>query len=244
MNLKIFTYNVRGLPFISDKWLNPLVTWFSSDSNEYDFICLQEVFTPEKVAMLRPTLESNYAVYEPTTSTRPFNSGLITAIKRSWQVLKEEFISFNLTAGAELLADKGFHAFHLKHATGYELVLINTHMQSDNFTNYFALCYNSAAVRNSQAAQIYTYLRGAKPHLIVGDINSEVEPHEDMVYLTGVSHGIKKHTFIPTGEDLDHIVIVPKFYGTHKLPSVKDIRILNKLKCSDHWALDILVNIV
>ena len=239
MKLNIFSYNIHGLPIIADSWIQPLATWFT-DCCQYDFICLQEVFTADKALTLSSPLEKNdYALYGPVTSLKPLNSGLLTGIKRSWQVLKEEFVSFNNTAGIELIANKGFHAFHLKHTvSGSELVLINVHMQSDNWSNYG---FDTRAIRKTQAEQICNYVRSfAVPNLIVGDINSEVEPHENFVFLTGPIHGIKKHTYIPTGEDLDHVVTVPDKSSTVKL---RELTVLHKLKCSDHWAMHVVLSV-
>jgi len=238
MKLNIFSYNIHGLPFISDSWIQPLATWFS-EAMTYDFICLQEVFTEDRVLTLTKPLEKNdYVVYGPVASTRPLNSGLLTGIKRTWQVLNSEFISFKETAGIEIIANKGFHAFHLKHnVLGLELVLINVHMQSDHWSNYG---FDTALIRKLQAGQICDYLRAfGLPHLIVGDINSEDPPHEDFVYLTGQAHGIKKHTYIPSGEDLDHVVIV----STVCKWTLRELTVLNKLKCSDHWAIHVVLSI-
>lgn len=236
MKVNIFSYNIHGLPFIADSWIQPLASWFS-DIIVYDFICLQEVFTADKANAIAAPLEKNdYAVYGAVSSMKPLNSGLLTGIKRSWQVLKSEFISFKETAGIELIANKGFHAFHIRHSkTGLELVLINAHMQSDNWSNYG---FDTSAIRKAQAVQICDYLRGlGLRNLIVGDINSEVSPHEELVYLTGPCQGIKKHTYIPTGEDLDHVAT---FASKWKL---SELTVLNKLKCSDHWAIHAVLSI-
>jgi hypothetical protein len=112
-------------------------------------------------------------------------------------------------------------------------------MQSDHWSNYG---FDTVLIRKLQAGQICDYLRAfGLPNLIVGDINSEESPHGDFVYLTGQAHGIKKHTYIPSGEDLDHVVIVPTVNRLHC--QVRELTVLNKLKCSDHWAIHVVLSI-
>lgn len=241
MKLNIFSYNIHGLPFIADSWIKPLATWFD-EGVAYDFISLQEVFTTDKATMVRTPLEKHdYAVYIPSVESLLLNSGLLTGIKKTWQVLKEEFISFKDKAGIELIANKGFHAFRLKHSvSGLELVLINVHMQSEHWSNY---CFDTQAIRKTQAEQICTYLRQFDlPNLVVGDINSEVPPHEEFVFLTGPVHGIKKHTYIPTGEDLDHVCCCSSSSSSRF--ALHELTVINKLKCSDHWAIHVVLTVV
>ena len=245
MNIKIFSYNVYGLPFMPDSWAYPLATWF--DGSDYDFICLQEVFTQGRVDVLTKSLIKNgYTVIKPNDFKDRKNllsSGLLTGIKNSsWKIVSDTFITYNESVGAELLANKGFHCIELENKiTGLPLLIINTHMQSDNPTTYFGGCMDTKPIRKSQAQQIYDFLSSWKPmqHVLIGDLNCEIEAHEEIKHLTGANAGISKHTFPSTGEDLDHVAILPKFWSKFVAPIVKNVMVLVKLKWSDHWPIHV-----
>ena len=238
MLLKIFSYNIHGLPYLPDQWTSPLGLWFKN--TDYDFICLQEVFTVGRTSFLSNSLQKEgYTVCKPNDFLERQNllgSGLITAVKSdTWSVESEGFIQFKESVGAENLANKGVHWLILEHrVSGKPLLLINTHMQADHPFNYFTGCLD---------AQLYEFIKtlsGIK-HIIVGDLNSETEAHEELQYLTGSSSGIKKHTFEPTGEDLDHVAFFYKFWP--KRPVLKVLSILSNLWWSDHWPLHAIIEI-
>lgn len=247
MLLKIFSYNIHGLPFFSDSWTSPLALWFKN--TDYDFICLQEVFTTGRTKMLTDSLEKEgYTVNKPNDFAERQNllgSGLITAIKKNtWFLLKEGFIPFIESIGAENLANKGFQWLLLEHKiSGLQLLLINTHLQADNPINYFAGCLDTRPTRRNQVTQIYDFIKTVTGinHIIIGDLNSEKESHEDLYYLTGAINGITKHTFEPTGEDLDHIAIFPQLWKAS--PIVKEVSVLVNLWWSDHWPIHVILHI-
>lgn len=248
MDIKIFSYNIRGLPFFPDSWTEPLGTWFMDC--DYDMICLQEVFTQGRINTMRTSLEKEgYIVLKPNDFAEHANilgSGLITAVKaKTWNVIKEGFTQFTDFTGAENLANKGFHWLLIEHKSlKVQTIIINTHMQADHPCNYFSGCIDTRPIRRKQMTQIIDFLNSVSniKHLIIGDINSELEPHEDIQYLTGISGGLTKHTFEPTGEDLDHIAIIPKIWGD-KRPILKDISVLTKLWWSDHWPLHVVLRL-
>lgn len=242
MELTIFSYNVYGLPFMSDSWATPLAKWFYGSNN--DFICLQEVFTQGRIDILTKSLVAeDYTVLKPNDFERRnlLGSGLLTGIKNStWSIVSDEFITYKESVGAELLANKGFHCIEVSHkSTGTHLLIINTHMQSDNPTTYFGGCLDTRPIRKAQAQQIYDYLASYKPirHLLIGDLNSDIEAHDSISYLTGSTGGITKNTFPSTGEDLDHVAILPKFWSQFIRPRVHNVSVLTQLKWSDHWAI-------
>jgi endonuclease/exonuclease/phosphatase family metal-dependent hydrolase len=244
MDIKIFSYNVHGLPFILESWTQPLAEWFHGC--DYDFVCLQEVFTEGRIGFLTEALEANgYTVIKPHDVVHLFGSGLLTAVRSSdWIVLGSEFRGFDDSIGAETLVNKGFHWLNLKHrSSGTELQIVNTHLQADHPINYVFTNFSGFhEIRLKQSNQIMDFLT-TKPvvrTLIIGDINAELEPHPEMVYLTGSKDGIKKHTFESTGEDLDHVVLLPSRW-VGRLPIVKEIAVLCKLWWSDHWPLHVLL---
>jgi exonuclease III len=249
MNIKIFSYNIRGLPFFPDSWTEPIGVWF--EDCDYDFVCLQEVFTQGRINTMRTSLEKEgYTVLKPNDFAEHANilgSGLITAVKtKNWTVINDGFTQFTDFTGAENLANKGFHWLLLESKNAREqLIIVNTHMQADHPCNYFSGCTDTRPIRRNQMIQIINYLSSVSGirHLIIGDLNSEAEPHEDIEYLTGPVNGIAKHTFEPTGEDLDHIAICKKVWRWTK-PILIEVSVLTKLWWSDHWPLHVVLRII
>jgi len=237
MDIKIFSYNVHGLPFISESWTRPLADWFHD--TDYDFICLQEVFTEGRIAFLTEGLRrSGYTVIKPNdTSGNLLSSGLLTAVRNTWSVMGEVFTPYTSHIGLETLANKGFHCLNVKKA-GCELQIVNTHLQADNMFNFVFSQFDTSfhEIRRRQIKQLLG--RANSNCLIIGDINSESEPHTDIVYLTGARAGITKHTFQPTGEDLDHVAIAPSLWKG-AVPIAKEIAVLHALWWSDHWPLHV-----
>jgi exonuclease III len=250
MKLKIFSYNIHGLPFLPDSWTEPLYEWFNGCN--YDFICIQEAFTPARLDGLTKSLVHNgYTVLKPNDFAQRTNllgSGLLTAVREDRWIVKESgFTGYDQCAGAEHLANKGFHWLSLSsRVDGMDIIIVNTHMQADHPFNYFAGCMDTRPIRRHQMGQIIKYLDGAGEcrSLIIGDLNSEEESHDDLVYLTGERLGIRKHTFEPTGEDLDHIAFLPRRWMNYVLPAVREVSVLNRLLWSDHWPIHVGLELV
>jgi len=248
MILKIFSYNIHGLPYISESWTAGLAHWF--DNTNYDFVCLQEVFTQGRIDLLTTSLKNNgYTILKPNDFNNTRNllsSGLLTGIKTdTWSILSDSFVLFNDSTGVEFIANKGFHSIELEHKVSKErLIIINTHMQSDNPTNFFSGCLDTRPIRKKQAQQICEYLKDFRIRsFLIGDLNSETEAHEDFFYLTGPKSGIMKHTFPETGEDLDHVAILPKFWLDFTLPVVKELSVFTQINWSDHWPIYVVVTL-
>ena len=250
MRLKIFSYNIHGLPFLPDSWSEPLYEWFNCC--DYDFICIQEAFTPGRVEGLTKSLIKNgYTVLKPNDlgARRLLGSGLLTAVRADRWIVKESgFVAYEQCAGAEQLANKGFHWLKLgcRDAVAMDLLIVNTHMQADHYINYFAGCMDTRPIRKHQMDQIMAYLEtaGQCRSLIIGDLNSEDEVHDELVYLTGPKNGICKHTFEPTGEDLDHVAFVPRKWMNYVLPVIHNIEVLSLLWWSDHWPIHVVLEFI
>lgn len=239
MDIKIFSYNVHGLPFIMENWTRPLAEWFHG--TDYDFICLQEVFTEGRVAFLTEgLLAAGYTVIKPgDVSGNLLSSGLLTAVRTTWTVLGEYFETYTAHIGLETLANKGFHSVRVTKG-GCELQIVNTHLQADSAFNFvFSQFVPFHEIRRRQSTQLLNSLAGRGNCFIVGDINSETEPHKDMVYLTGARAGMVKHTFQATGEDLDHVAYVPSLWTGFTIPVAKEVAVLHALWWSDHWPLHV-----
>jgi len=246
MRLKIFSYNIQGLPYLPDSWTEPIALWLTG--TDYDFICFQEVFTVGRFDMLKKRLElEGYLVYKPNDFIRSniLGSGLVTAIKKSrFSVLEEGFIQFKESIGAENLANKGLQWLKVSDSIcGEQIMVINTHMQADHPFNYFVGCTDTKPTRRSQVVQLLEFL-GSYPkmkHLVIGDLNADFEAHEDLLYLTGLRQGIRKHTYESTGEDLDHVAIVPKLCGGN--PVIHNVSVLDRVWWSDHWPIHVILSI-
>jgi exonuclease III len=249
MLIKFFSYNIHGLPFLPDKWTQPLYEWFNGC--DYDFICIQEAFTPGRIDGIVTSLtENGYTVLRPNDIRDGvfLGSGLITAVRADrWRIQSSGFTAYAQCTGAETLANKGFHWLRVSALQDHtEFVVINTHMQADHLFNYFIGCIDARPIRQQQMHQIVSFLNAVEPcrSLIVGDINSEIEPHDDLVYLTGERQGIRKHTFEPTGEDLDHVAFIPRLWQNYVLPIVRNSAVLTRLWWSDHWPIHVELELV
>ena len=243
-DIKIFSYNVHGLPFISESWTRPLAEWFHG--TDYDFICLQEVFTEGRIRFLSDALQaSGYHVLKPDDAKGKFlSSGLLTAVRSEhWHVESSLFHAFHANVGVEYFANKGFHWLNLRHkSTGEFLQIINTHLQADNPVNFLFQNFEISFIeaRKRQIDQIYQFLQTKQKarSFLIGDINAESEPHTCISYLTGTCQNVQKHTFSPTGEDLDHVAFFHDMW-TWTNPIPFEVSVLHKLWWSDHWPLHV-----
>lgn len=252
MRVKIFSYNIHGLPFISESWTEQLYEWFNGC--DYDIVCIQEAFTPGRIDGISKSLAAEgYTVLKPNDFAERQNllgSGLMTAVRSDrWRVVDSGFIGYKQSVGVENLSNKGFHWLRLegRGSDSQDLMIVNTHMQADNPFNYFVGCTDTRPVRQNQMEQIIAHLGSSgRPcrSLIIGDLNSEEESHDELVYLTGERRGIRKHTFVPTGEDLDHVAILPRLWTMYVLPIVSDIAVLTRLGWSDHWPIHVVLELV
>lgn len=242
MKFKIFSYNVHGLPFIAESWTLPLAKWFHG--TDYDCICLQEVFTAGRVSFLSEGLTAaGYTVIKPNDVSGNFlSSGLITAVRNKWTVVDTLFQAYEAHLGIEKITNKGFHWLKLKKGT--EIVqIVNTHLQANSVFNIIFATFITSfeEIRRRQIAQMLLHLERCRgnPCFIIGDTNAGTEPHADIRYLTGARQRIIKHTFESTGEDLDHVAIVPHLWHLWDVPVVRKISVLHKLWWSDHWPLHV-----
>lgn len=209
MILDILTYNIHGLPWSRD---------FTQGICEFlvkqlpSIICLQEVFHSVNRKYYYEFLSKiGYTVcipYDEDVTLLP--SGLLTAIKNEdFKVVNQCFCSFQHFHNVEWFANKGFHILTLLNKTTNKIVrIVNTHTQSDTFISYFFGRKVTREIRYKQGKQMYEYLKyDPCPVLIVGDLNCEHEPYEELKFLRPTStHPLKKRTFYSTGEDLDHVV--------------------------------------
>lgn len=214
----VVTYNIHGLPWVSCPH-QEIAEWLSTEVAA-PLLCFQEVFTSKGRAQLTRILESHgYEVHIPRDEGVSWlTSGLLTAVKhRRFRVLTSCFQSFLAYKNVEIFANKGFHILWLEDCwTRRRFFLVNTHTNSDPEIPWFSgNTYQTIVnVRRRQAEQILEYFGGMQvndPVLVVGDLNQEVSlhPHLRSLHPVATDPRLKKRTFLPTGQDLDHVAWLP-----------------------------------
>lgn len=226
MEIHAVTYNIHGLPWVRAPH-EAIGTWLAQTVRA-PLLCFQEVFTAKGRAQLRSILETHgYQVCEPLDGDVSFlGSGLLTAVLRGrFRVLTTCFQSFMAYKNVEIFANKGFQVLWLEDCwTRRRFYLVNTHTNSDPEIPWFnGNTYTSIVnVRKRQAEQILTYFetkmahsavtgRRLDPVLVMGDLNQEISlhPHLRSLHPSSADPRLKKRTFIPTGQDLDHVAWLP-----------------------------------
>jgi endonuclease/exonuclease/phosphatase (EEP) superfamily protein YafD len=96
--------------------------------------------------------------------------------------------------------------------SGHIMSILNTHTQSNTEISWLFGPKQIIASQKQQFQQICKYVEGLNhPAILTGDLNCERSPHPHVRFL--LSPLMKKHTFPPTGEDLDHIAWFPLQYA-------------------------------
>jgi endonuclease/exonuclease/phosphatase family metal-dependent hydrolase len=205
MQIRLLTYNIQGLPWISID-IDAIIEWLFS-SSKADIICLQEVWSAvHRLRLARAAYRRGWLVYYPDDPL-PFRwdcmisgSGLCILIKPHFIHARPSFFtSFEVAHGADALVTKGFFEICLL-LSGRQIHIVNTHMQSD-ITGLPCCRLNFDSARAQQEWQIYRALRDRPGlQLIVGDMNTP-----ESLYFHRVD--TEKHvTFPSTGESLDHLL--------------------------------------
>ena len=233
--LSILSYNIHGLPWSSDN-TRPIAIW--SGSCGADLICFQEVFTEARKATLQTILdESGYQCFFPMdTINSILSSGLCIALRTSslWSHQSTRFTPFFNYTYADIFANKGFFKITLQHATGIQINIINTHMQSDIELSYLKGSSQTNKIRKQQLHEIVSeYISSKDITLIVGDLNQEGMIHPSVKNIC-CNHGDALSTFPPTGENLDHMAWI---IGTGISPRLHSIHIGDEVPWSDHSPL-------
>ena len=143
-NLRILTLNVAGLPApISKKpeeRLPKLAKLLSEKQNDYDVICLQELFDESLREIVVNTLLPNFP-YQIARSTHHLpgvidyvnwleNSGLFLASKVP--ITWKQFVPYKNATGPDKLAWKGVLGACLAYPGGKKVMIFTTHLQSDD----------------------------------------------------------------------------------------------------------------
>lgn len=255
----IVTYNIHGLPWVSCPHVL-IAEWLATHVCA-PILCFQEVFTSRGREKLMQVLDVNgYDVLVPhDEGVSCLTSGLLTAVKRhDFRVLTTCFQSFLSYTNVEIFANKGFHVVWLEDCkTQNRFFLVNTHTNSDPEIPWFNGNTHCAIVkvRRQQAEQILEYFgtkREVDPVLVVGDLNQEVSIHPHLRFLHPVTADprLKKCTFLPTGEDLDHVAWLPLQWASKTCifcldqgPQLLNCKVHDDKRWSDHAPVEMVLHI-
>jgi len=201
MTLRILTYNIRGLPWISCP-IDDILSWILK--RKCDIVCLQEVFTRRLQIAIESQDEWNFFFSKGTTyagQAAGFYSGagLCTLVRRDLKILGEStFMPFTDAGGVDRFVSKGLLHVPLE-VNGQRIDILNTHFQSD-FTEFPCFRINYPAVRFNQEKQANLFCQAYPFPLVCGDLNQESFHYFEKFDETD------EITFPETGEHLDHLL--------------------------------------
>ena len=201
MTLRILTYNIRGLPWVSCP-IDDILSWILK--RKCDIICLQEVFTRRLQLAIESQDEWNVFFSKGSTCAGQAagfysGAGLCTLVSRDVQILGEStFIPFTDAGGVDRFVSKGLLHVPLK-INGRRIDILNTHFQSD-LTQVSCFRINYPAVRFNQEKQADFICKQHAFPLLCGDLNQD-----SFHYFEKFDH-TDEITFPETGEHLDHLL--------------------------------------
>jgi exonuclease III len=230
--MKVLTWNIACLPRKINLYRNPNLRIndiiSKIDELEPDIICLQEVFD-YKIRNLLETHYKNkkYNIYYSydKSFTLPKN-GLFTCSKLP--IFFQEDLDYCSKVGVEKVINKGIITIGIKHPSGLDVFIHNTHMQSD--TNFWSRT-NSLKCRRKQHIELIQYLNKFNKRIqyLVGDLNDKFNfINELQCYPNTFLNNEKIITFPNIDDQLDYIIGNNNFGHTFEMVNCID----NKL--SDH----------
>jgi hypothetical protein len=201
MTLRILTYNIRGLPWVSCP-IDDILSWILK--RKCDIVCLQEVFTRRLQLAIESQDEWNVFFSKGSTCTGQAagfysGAGLCTLVRRDAKILGEStFTPFIESGGLDQFVSKGLLHVPLE-VNGQRIDIINTHFQSD-FTQFPCFRINYPAVRFNQEKEADFICKQYAFALLCGDLN------QDSFHYFEKFDETDEITFPETGEHLDHLL--------------------------------------
>jgi exonuclease III len=231
MDLRILTYNIRGLPW-SPNTLKPLVNWILTCSN-CEIACLQEVFLQwHRDLIAHEATKHGWQIVFPEDSCTLFasGSGLAFLAKPTLLLTQSHFTPFKASKGVDSYITKGVHKVTVEKGD-MRIQLLNTHLQSD-ITNLSCCRINYRGIRELQEKELYDVAQRYRVPFVVGDLNKEYFNYFERIDLEYHS------TFPETGEHLDHLLflercrkyIIQKTITYFELPFSDHLPVLFKLR--------------
>jgi len=191
--LRVLTWNVHAIPFISPKPTKRLRNVATKIREQQpDLVLLQEVWAHAYARKLARELEGQYRLTIATGCGRPFPCGGLAVLVRNasgWVASQPTFVAYAASAPWYRLfewdgiAKKGMLMVDL--ARGSEsLAVVDTHLQSQ----YVRYGRDYTELRRSQLDQLASTLRtfGDRPIVIGGDFNTAPE-ERSALYETNVA---------------------------------------------------------
>jgi endonuclease/exonuclease/phosphatase family metal-dependent hydrolase len=135
-----------------------------------DIVCLQEVFDPRAARLLKERLSAIYPnlAYNVNPKVFYFNSGLMTLSKYS--IHKAKFHEFEAKTGIDTVSGKGFLYVKISLENGQQIVIYNTHMNSD-IGALGEWRDDVDATRDQQLDRMMGHARKHPEHILCGDFN-------------------------------------------------------------------------
>ena len=208
--MKILTWNIACLPKTINLLRNPNLVIrkiVEKILNEKpNIICLQEVFD----IRIRNQLEDFFLEnkYDTFYSYQSFcclpKNGLIIA--SNFPINFKHELNYNNKEGLEWIINKGVLTIGIQHPSGKEIIIHNTHMQSD--TNFWYKS-KSEACRRKQNIQLHEYLKSFKNKIqyLVGDLNDNFNYVRTFNYFDKNYFNTKQLiTFPKIQQQLDYII--------------------------------------
>jgi len=201
MTLRILTYNIRGLPWVSCP-IDDILSWILK--RKCDIVCLQEVFTRRIQLAIESQDEWNVFFSKGSTCAGQAagfysGAGLCTLVRRDLKILGEStFMPFTDAGGVDRCVSKGLLHVPLE-VNGRRIDILNTHFQSD-FTEFPCFRINYPAVRFNQEKQADLFCQAYQFPLLCGDLN------QDSFHYFEKFDNTDEITFPETGEHLDHLL--------------------------------------
>lgn len=140
------------------------------DREAPDLIALQEVFSPTEARHIADRLaERGYDVVfnsgHAMWGLAGYNSGLLTAVKRSsgLTLTHARYRDFKAGELPDLLAAKGAQLLDIADSAGNKMVFVKTHLQASS--------RHEVAIRDQQMAEIVAWIGDERRVVIAGDMN-------------------------------------------------------------------------
>jgi endonuclease/exonuclease/phosphatase family metal-dependent hydrolase len=224
--MKILTWNIACLPRIINILRNPknVINQIIDKIEEEkpNIVCLQEVFDYG----IREQLEyyfkkNNYNTYysEDNFCCLPKN-GLFIASNFPISYMNE--LDYYNREGLECLINKGVLTIGVYHPSGKEIIIHNTHMQSDTMLWHKGISTNC---RRKQNLQLNNYLNRykSKTQFLIGDLNDTYEYVKQNNYFEKCFINLNEIiTYPSTKKQLDYIICNTNYETDFRTICVKE----------------------
>lgn len=208
--MKFLTWNIACLPKIINLLRNPhqviheIIDKLLSENP--DIICLQELFDHKVKNIIEDYLtNNNYEIFSSNINycCLPKN-GLLIASKTP--IKYRNVLNYKDREGLEWFINKGVLTIGIQHPSGKEILIHNTHMQSDTDFWYTS---SSKKCRRKQNIQLQDYLNNfnSSVQFLIGDLNDEYDFISQFAFFKEYNvNNDELITFPKNNKQLDYII--------------------------------------